>query len=337
LSLAAAALEYIERAWGTTALVGVLSIIAALVIWLFASGQSANRETEGKSRREEETRIAKEVEEREKKKEKERLERQIAAEKVAMRAAEISQQAADYSLALESEELAASEVYARLSTEAHDEGIRLIARLEAQGLVETFLDLAFKRLIRGDEHEQENQDAFDIEFERLVRKLKYREKNIDYYQKRLRSHLEGRFRKFVEVRRGRGLHRVESLKKMSGDEFEVWVIEQLRSHGYKANATPVTGDHGGDVVADIGETRVCIQAKRWKGTVGKDAVYQVNTARVMYDATFAWVVTNSTFTKQAKEVAAQVDVTLVDRAVLMQFDQFLQDWARVHASPSSSG
>jgi len=140
-----------------------------------------------------------------------------------------------------------------------------------------------------------------------------------------------RHRSEYAVRKGRRLHSVESLKRMSGEEFEVWVAEQLRSRGFKAKVTPKTGDHGGDVVTEIGGARVCIQAKRWKGTVGKDAIYQVNTARVMYDAAFAWVVTNSIFTKQAKEVAAQVDVTLVDRAVLMQFDQFLQDWAKDHA------
>ncbi|WP_176521379.1 restriction endonuclease, partial [Priestia megaterium] len=64
-----------------------------------------------------------------------------------------------------------------------------------------------------------------------------------------------------------------------------------------------------------------IQAKRYgsKNRVSISAVQEVYGAKAYYKANQAWVVTNSYFTKQAKELAAACDVTLVDRADLQKF------------------
>ncbi len=70
-----------------------------------------------------------------------------------------------------------------------------------------------------------------------------------------------------------------------------------------------------------GKEKIVIQAKRYsaKNRVSLSAVQEVYAAKAYYKANQAWVVTNSYFTKQAKELAAACDVTLVDRADLQKF------------------
>jgi len=70
-----------------------------------------------------------------------------------------------------------------------------------------------------------------------------------------------------------------------------------------------------------GKEKIVIQAKRYgvKIWVSLSAVQEVYGAKAYYKANQAWVVTNSYFTKQAKELAAACDVTLVDRADLQKF------------------
>jgi restriction system protein len=61
-----------------------------------------------------------------------------------------------------------------------------------------------------------------------------------------------------------------------------------------------------------------VQAKRYgyKNCVSLSAVQEVYGAKAYYRANQAWVVTNSYFTKQAKELAAACDVKLIDREEL---------------------
>lgn len=90
--------------------------------------------------------------------------------------------------------------------------------------------------------------------------------------------------------------------------------------GYKIQVTPSSGDFGADLVMK-GKEKIVIQAKRYsaKNRVSLSAVQEVYAAKAYYKANQAWVVTNSYFTKQAKELAAACDVTLVDRADLQKF------------------
>ena len=62
---------------------------------------------------------------------------------------------------------------------------------------------------------------------------------------------------------------------------------------------------------------IAVQAKRYSSSVGVKAVQEIIGAVKMYDATEAWVVTNSYFTKQAIKLADINDVYLVDRKELI--------------------
>src|SRR5690625_5763781 len=84
--------------------------------------------------------------------------------------------------------------------------------------------------------------------------------------------------------------------------------------------TKKSGDYGADVVLK-GKNKIVIQAKRYgyKNNVSMDAVREVFAARSYYKADEAWVITNSFFTKQAKELAKACGVKLLNRYELEKF------------------
>ncbi|MGE7718236.1 restriction endonuclease [Priestia megaterium] len=110
------------------------------------------------------------------------------------------------------------------------------------------------------------------------------------------------------------------IDKMDGYQFEIYLKALFQQLGYKPQVTQKSGDFGADLVMK-GKDKIVIQAKRYgvKNRVSLSAVQEVYGAKAYYKANQAWVVTNSYFTKQAKELAAACDVTLVDRADLQKF------------------
>ncbi|MCF8890679.1 restriction endonuclease [Priestia megaterium] len=109
------------------------------------------------------------------------------------------------------------------------------------------------------------------------------------------------------------------IDKMDGRQFEIYLQILFRHLGYHPEVTKQTGDFGADLVMERDE-KIVVQAKRYghKNRVSLSAVQEVYGAKAYYRANQAWVVTNSYFTKQAKELAAACDVKLVDREDLQE-------------------
>jgi restriction system protein len=110
--------------------------------------------------------------------------------------------------------------------------------------------------------------------------------------------------------RRRGLGATDA---MSGEEFEDWLAALFRTAGWRVRHTRVTGDFGADLILGSGDDEVVVQAKRQGRPVGVAAVQQAAAARLHYRADRAMVVTNTTFTPAARELAATNDVVLWDR------------------------
>lgn len=110
---------------------------------------------------------------------------------------------------------------------------------------------------------------------------------------------------------------IREVDEMSGKEFEQFLKLRYEARGYKVRRTPYQNDFGADLVMERGGRRVVVQAKRWKKNVGIKAVQEIVAAKGHYRAQDAWVVTNSQFTKAAKELALSNGVRLVDRAQLI--------------------
>ncbi len=110
------------------------------------------------------------------------------------------------------------------------------------------------------------------------------------------------------------------IDKMDGYQFEVYLKALLKKLGYeRIIVTKKSNDRGVDIHIK-GKNSIVIQAKRYgyKNRVGISASQEVLGAKVYYKAQEAWVITNSQFTKQAIEFAAQTNTKLIDRNELQK-------------------
>lgn len=100
-------------------------------------------------------------------------------------------------------------------------------------------------------------------------------------------------------------------------DFECYVAKVYANLGYTYDITPKSGDKGADIILTKDNLKTAVQVKKYTGRVGVAAVQEVYAAKTYYNAVYAIVVTNSYFTKQARELAAKLYVTLVDRDKLI--------------------
>lgn len=100
---------------------------------------------------------------------------------------------------------------------------------------------------------------------------------------------------------------------MTGVEFERYSAELLSANGVQiAEETPATGDFGADFIILLDGERTVLQCKRFSRPVGVKAVQEAIAAMPYYKCTGAAVITNSTFTRQARELAEESGVILWD-------------------------
>jgi HJR/Mrr/RecB family endonuclease len=112
---------------------------------------------------------------------------------------------------------------------------------------------------------------------------------------------------------------IRFIDKMDGRQFEVYLKALFRELGYSPMVTKQSNDFGADLVLK-GKNRIVIQAKRYgmKNRVGISAVQEIYAAQAYYKAHESWVVTNSVYTRQAKELAEACHVKLIDRVELQK-------------------
>nr|WP_077303355.1 restriction endonuclease [Virgibacillus pantothenticus] len=113
---------------------------------------------------------------------------------------------------------------------------------------------------------------------------------------------------------------IKDIDRMDGFQFEAYLKVLFKKLGYRPVVTQKSGDYGADVILK-GKNKVVIHAKRYgyKNRVSMDAVREVYAAQAFYQADEAWVITNSLYTKQAKELAKACGVKLLDRFALQDF------------------
>jgi restriction system protein len=127
---------------------------------------------------------------------------------------------------------------------------------------------------------------------------------------------------FQEKMRRSGILEID---KMTGNQFEKYLGELFKFQGYKTKVTPASGDYGADLVIERNRKRIVVQAKRYKNNVGIKAVQEIYSSRKHYNASEAWVVTNSNYTTAAKKLASSNDVRLIGREHLIKWSTDFQD------------
>lgn len=112
---------------------------------------------------------------------------------------------------------------------------------------------------------------------------------------------------------------LQEIDVMTGHEFEVYLGELFKRHGYKTKVTSASGDYGADLILHKDGQKIVVQAKRYKNSVGIRAVQEIIPAIAYYKADVAWVVTNSYLTKQAQNLADANEVVVIDREELIKW------------------
>ena len=95
---------------------------------------------------------------------------------------------------------------------------------------------------------------------------------------------------------------------INGLDFEHWVASSLSKFGWKVKVTQGSGDQGVDVIAELNGKTLGIQCKRYAGSVGNKAVQETYAGMKHFGLDYAAVLTNATYTKSAKELAASTNV-----------------------------
>ncbi|MDO5292384.1 MAG: restriction endonuclease [bacterium] len=110
----------------------------------------------------------------------------------------------------------------------------------------------------------------------------------------------------------------KKIDQMDGVKFEEYLMLHFKKKGYRVQLTPVSGDFGADLILKRRRKKYVVQAKRYSGSVGIKAVQEIIGAKEYYGIENGMVITNSYYTKAAKELAEASGITLWDRKELAE-------------------
>lgn len=111
---------------------------------------------------------------------------------------------------------------------------------------------------------------------------------------------------------------MDIVDKMTGQEFEKFLLVHFEKLGYAGELTPATNDYGADLILKKKNSKIVVQAKRWSSKVGIEAVQQIVGAKQYYNANECIVATNNLFTPNATNLALSSGVELWDRSKLIE-------------------
>lgn len=115
------------------------------------------------------------------------------------------------------------------------------------------------------------------------------------------------------IRRITTNYRLSDVDTMDGLDFEKYVVSILKKQGYSNIRLTEQFDYGVDIIATKNGIRWGIQVKRYSGLVKAEAVRQVVTGLRVYDCDRAMVITNSTYSRVAVQLAHKNGCELIDR------------------------
>ncbi len=110
--------------------------------------------------------------------------------------------------------------------------------------------------------------------------------------------------------------------RLDGTKFQDFVAEILKVNGYTdVRVIGRSGDQGGDILATLDNSNFVIQTKRYSidRRVSNNAVQEVLGAIGYYSYDKGMVITNSIFTRSAKDLAQINNIILCDRRTLTEY------------------
>jgi len=191
-------------------------------------------------------------------------------------------------------------------------------------LINAFYEVAERKVSLRDDYGDEQWDALGKEVGRVLAKIGTAEghKNVLEWKKyafyipeeykRLSTFLAQSFKEQHKRKKTENLRAVDC-SNMTGVEFEAHVSRILSQRGFTdIRFTPATNDQGADLLAKKDGRTIVVQTKRYSCPVGNSAVQEAISALKFYSGDEGWVVTNSTFTYSAKQLAQRAGIRLID-------------------------
>lgn len=115
------------------------------------------------------------------------------------------------------------------------------------------------------------------------------------------------------------VYSLDQIDQMSGQEFEICMMDIYERLGYSVKHTPLSGDQGADFILTSKKgVKIAIQCKRYSDKVSNSAVQEVVASKGFYKCTEGVVVTNNYFTPSAKQLATANKIELIDRMDLIK-------------------
>ena len=106
---------------------------------------------------------------------------------------------------------------------------------------------------------------------------------------------------------------------MSGEEFEQYCADLLKSLGYKnVRLTQGSGDQGVDILTEKDGIKYAIQCKCYSSPLSNKPIQEVHAGKDIYGCHVGVVLTNSTFTSGAIDAANRTNTLLWDRRKLTE-------------------
>lgn len=107
---------------------------------------------------------------------------------------------------------------------------------------------------------------------------------------------------------------IDKLDCLDGHGLEEFLYVFFSSLGLKVSRTKKSRDYGADLIIDYKGKKIVVQCKLYYNhSVGNSAIQEIATAKTYYLADKGIVITNSYFTKSAKNLSQTSNVTLIDR------------------------
>lgn len=110
---------------------------------------------------------------------------------------------------------------------------------------------------------------------------------------------------------------------MTPTQFEAFCAEQVRQSGWDARVTQQSRDQGVDVIAEKNGVRLVLQCKLYSRPVGNRAVQEAVAARAFERARYCAVVSNSSYTSAAEQLASTNGVLLLHYSDLKRIEILL--------------
>jgi restriction system protein len=192
--------------------------------------------------------------------------------------------------------------------------------------IETHLKVLSRKrkfLVTTDDYGYHDDSKWVAEKSTFLKKLNYKSITTDLFGGLNENYLTKLIDDSVEWYDGKNTGEIPYSNDITPFEYEQYCAYVLKQHGWLAKTTRGSGDQGVDVIAKLDGFTVAIQCKKYSSPIGNGAVQEVASGMHYWDANVAAVVTNTSYTKSARELAKSVGVLLLHHDELKDLEERL--------------